>query len=380
MLNKILSGFLVVFLLLSTQQAHATATVLPQPIARFFTAAGAPLAGGLVYTYAAGTTTPMASYMDSTGLIQNSNPVILDSTGSASIWISGAYKIVLKDSTGVVQWTADNIQDLFTYDQITSTSTTSVAIANTASQTFTTQPGKYYSPGIYVQIVNTAAPTTNWEHAQVVSYIGTQLVVETDATAGSGTYGAWTISLSGPLGPAGPAGPTGSGAGDMVGSANLAVGAGGVADAAASRGNLGLGSAAVLNAGTGANQAVALDGSAHLPAVNASALTSLTAGNLTGTLPAIDGHLLTGLSTPSVTASATGKVVMGSLTIQWGSVGQPSGSTLGNFLSSFSGTPYSVSLANYPGETCTLLSLSSSQIQIVNAGNPGCYYTVIGPT
>ena len=47
------------------------------------------------------------------------------------------------------------------------------------------------------------------------------------------------------------------------------------ADAAAARLTLGLGSAAALTAGIGANNAVQLDGSARLPAVNASLLTNL---------------------------------------------------------------------------------------------------------
>lgn len=46
-------------------------------------------------------------------------------------------------------------------------------------------------------------------------------------------------------------------------------------DAATARGNLGLGTAATLNAGTGANNAVQLDGAAKLPAVDGSALTGI---------------------------------------------------------------------------------------------------------
>lgn len=264
-------------------QAYATATVLPQPMARFFTAAGAPLAGGKVYTYTAGTTTPLASYTDSTALVQNTNPVILDSTGSASIWISGAYKVVLKDSTDVTQWTQDNVQDLFTYNQIQSTSTTSLSIANSASKTFTTQAGKYFSPGIYVLAVETSAPTTNWMHGQITSYSGTQLVITTDAIAGTGSYADWTISLSGPIGPAGPTGPTGSGAGDMTGATNLAQGVGGVASTVTARANLGLGSAATKDVGTSANQVVQLNASAKLPAVDGSLLTNLPVQ--TGTNP-----------------------------------------------------------------------------------------------
>lgn len=81
----------------------------PDPIATFLTTTGAPLAGGKIFTYAAGTSTPLATYTDSTGLIQNANPVILNSAGQASIWFtSAAYKITVQNSAGVPQYTTDN--------------------------------------------------------------------------------------------------------------------------------------------------------------------------------------------------------------------------------------------------------------------------------
>lgn len=86
-----------------------TAGLLPVPKARFFDNPGAPLSGGLVYTYVAGTTTPLATFTNSSGIVANSNPVILDSAGYADIWLIGNYKIVLKDSAGVQIWSEDNI-------------------------------------------------------------------------------------------------------------------------------------------------------------------------------------------------------------------------------------------------------------------------------
>ena len=59
----------------------------------------------------------------------------------------------------------------------------------------------------------------------------------------------------------------------------------------------GLGTAAALAVGTGANQVVQLDGSGNLPALNASALTNLDATDLSGALPAISGANLTGVAT-----------------------------------------------------------------------------------
>ena len=80
---------------------------------QFFDDNGDPLTGGLLYTYAAGTTTPLASYTDSTGATANANPIVLDSAGrvSGEVWLTtgSSYKLVLKTSAGVTIWTNDNI-------------------------------------------------------------------------------------------------------------------------------------------------------------------------------------------------------------------------------------------------------------------------------
>lgn len=76
------------------------------------TDAGAPLVGGLLYTYASGTTTPKATYTSATLGTANTNPVVLDARGEAAVWLgSGAYTMVLKTSAGVTIWTQDGIQD-----------------------------------------------------------------------------------------------------------------------------------------------------------------------------------------------------------------------------------------------------------------------------
>lgn len=81
---------------------------------RFFDANGLPLAGGLLYSYAAGTTTPQVTYSNSTGTT-NTNPVVLDSSGYADVWLDPtlAYKFVLEDSSNNVQFTVDNVNYLY---------------------------------------------------------------------------------------------------------------------------------------------------------------------------------------------------------------------------------------------------------------------------
>lgn len=83
--------------------------------AQFFDNNGNPLTGGKLYTYAAGTTTPQATYTSSSGNTANTNPVILDSagrvSGSSEIWLTSGslYKFVMKDANDVLIATWDNI-------------------------------------------------------------------------------------------------------------------------------------------------------------------------------------------------------------------------------------------------------------------------------
>lgn len=83
--------------------------------AQFFNNTGSPLTGGKIYTYAAGTTTPLATYTTYTGNVAHTNPIILDSAGRVSaggeIWLDVAksYKFVMTTSTDVLIGTWDNI-------------------------------------------------------------------------------------------------------------------------------------------------------------------------------------------------------------------------------------------------------------------------------
>jgi hypothetical protein len=102
--------FLVLLFSPCLLQAQVPVQVAPVPYQQFFNEAGMTLVGGQLFTYAAGTSTPQATYTDSTGTVQNFNPIILDSAGRASIWLPAlAYKFVLEDSLGNVQWVQDNV-------------------------------------------------------------------------------------------------------------------------------------------------------------------------------------------------------------------------------------------------------------------------------
>lgn len=143
---------------------------------QFFDNNGVPLAGGLIYTYAAGTTTPQATYTTSAGTVAHTNPIVLNSAGRVSggqIWLLFAnYKFVLQTSAAVL---------IATYDNITSGSgapvianftgngtTVSFNLGNATNETTT----NVYINGVYQQkntyalsgsnlVFSTAPPTTS---------------------------------------------------------------------------------------------------------------------------------------------------------------------------------------------------------------------------
>jgi hypothetical protein len=87
------------------------AGLTPSPKQQIFGSDGLPLVGGKIYTYAGGTSTPIATYTDYTAATANTNPIILDSLGQANIWLvnTTSYKFIVKDANDVLLYTVDNI-------------------------------------------------------------------------------------------------------------------------------------------------------------------------------------------------------------------------------------------------------------------------------
>lgn len=85
-------------------------SLLPQPKQTFTDDAGKPLNGGQIYTYAAGSLTPKATYQDKALTIANTNPVIANARGEVTLYGSGAYRLILKDKQGNTIWDQDNIE------------------------------------------------------------------------------------------------------------------------------------------------------------------------------------------------------------------------------------------------------------------------------
>lgn len=88
------------------------ATALLNPKQQFFDDNGDPLSGGFLYTYSAGTSTPVATYTDSDLLVANANPIVLDAAGRCVVYLKpalGAIKCILQDADAVQLWSQDNI-------------------------------------------------------------------------------------------------------------------------------------------------------------------------------------------------------------------------------------------------------------------------------
>jgi hypothetical protein len=103
------------------------AIVLPNGRNYFATSTGAPLVGGKVYAYVAGTSTPKDTYTTSAASVANTHPVVLDSRGEAAIYWDGTYDVVLKDSAGVTIWGPERLEATDLADYVTEADLASTA-------------------------------------------------------------------------------------------------------------------------------------------------------------------------------------------------------------------------------------------------------------
>jgi len=105
-MKRILTALVAVFLFVG----YAQAAVLYTPhFIQFFDDNGDPCAGCKLYTYEAGTSTPKATYTTAAGSVPLANPVVMDASGRATIFLSGAYKFTLKTSADVTIRETDNV-------------------------------------------------------------------------------------------------------------------------------------------------------------------------------------------------------------------------------------------------------------------------------
>lgn len=138
-------------------------SLAPLLVQRFADNNGVVLANGTLSTFSAGTTTPVATYVDSTGTTTNTNPIVLNARGEANVWVlpNVGYKFLLKDSLGNTIYTVDNVinSQLITLYGGVDTGTANAYVLNFVS------PFTAYTDGWYVIWIpantNTAASTIN---------------------------------------------------------------------------------------------------------------------------------------------------------------------------------------------------------------------------
>ena len=184
--------------------------------AQFFNNDGVPLAGGLIYTYTAGTSTPQATYTTSTGAIEHTNPIVLDSAGrvpGGEIWLTdgATYKFVIKDANLTLIGTYDNLVGINS-NFINYTSSQEIQTA-TAGQTVFTLTTMAYQPGthslsVFVDGVNQYGPGAQYAFTETSStsvtfvnglHVGASVKFTTSAVNSSSYGNAFQISYTPPF-------------------------------------------------------------------------------------------------------------------------------------------------------------------------------------
>jgi hypothetical protein len=171
------------------------ASISPDPRLQFFASNGSFLVGGKLYTYAAGTTTPLTTYTTSTGLIANTNPIILDSRGEASVWFgTSKYKFVLKDANDVEIWTQDQLQGYANTDGSNAFGTWPISITGNAATATTA------TTATYATTAGSAGSVTGGYVSKIVA--GTNITISPgsgvgDVTVNAASAGGTVTSVSG---------------------------------------------------------------------------------------------------------------------------------------------------------------------------------------
>jgi hypothetical protein len=153
---------------------------------------GAPVSGGKLFVYLAGTTTKATTFTDSTGQTPNTNPIILDANGQCSCYLSPTtyYKFILSPSTDTdpptnPYWTVDNV-----------VSPSPVAVGN-----MTDEKGSGGQPGFVAGVDFIAGTTTSLTLSQNYSLLSNLWVSFDGVEQGPDTYSlnGTTLTFNAPI-------------------------------------------------------------------------------------------------------------------------------------------------------------------------------------
>jgi hypothetical protein len=127
----------------------AVGTIMPSPRFTGLDVNADPVPGGLLWTYIAGTSTPVATYSDVGLTVPHANPIVLNSAGRPAsggselgVYLTpgSSYKFVLQTATGALVWTQDNVAAVPTSSQ-------TVDIVGTAGEALFVNAAVYLSIG-----------------------------------------------------------------------------------------------------------------------------------------------------------------------------------------------------------------------------------------
>ena len=156
-----------------------------------FLSNGLPNAGGFLNTYAAGTSTPVATYTTSAGTIANANPIQLGADGRPpqEIWIvSGtAVKFVLTDASSSVIGTYDNIAGVGDQTALLAFESN---LANSSNSSYGASLVGYKGRTVYARLGDIVS---------VLDFAGVDPSGATDSTAGIQAAISYAINTSGTL-------------------------------------------------------------------------------------------------------------------------------------------------------------------------------------
>lgn len=176
---------------------------------QFFDNNGVILSGGRLYTYSAGSSTPLPTYADSGAVTLNTNPIILDSAGRVpgEIWVdsSSIAKFILKNANDVLIGTWDNIPSLVSSLNLTGTNNGVVyfdSVGTFTSGTNLTFDGTNLSVagattiGSNLNVTGPSALTGNVTASGALSVTGNTTLNSALTTYGNATIGG-TLSVAG---------------------------------------------------------------------------------------------------------------------------------------------------------------------------------------
>lgn len=329
--------FLFLFLATCTLSYGQAVQVMPIPYDQFLDGSGQPLGGGLLFTYAAGTTTPQVTYADSTGTVPNSNPIVLDSAGRASVWLSSlSYKFVLESSSGEIQWSQDNVSvgvfqnanNNFTGTNTFSGTTTfngpvNLNAGGSLSGTFSGNPNFSglvtfsQTPSFAFGFPNINLPSNGticWPINECIAFNGTSLTIPNDSIAGTILTGA-PLALNGIHGNSTTGSGPGQGISLLAGVGDMNFSGGSIVETAGAATGTAVGGAVSLT--SGASGATSGDGGAFTlaaggaigTAVGTGGAVSLAAGNTAANSGKGGAVTIQSGNTTSMTATGPGGLV-----------------------------------------------------------------------